>query len=584
MPELVSGYQNGSRIKIVYSYTQSVPNNTSTITMTLYVHRDSYGPTWAYDCDAYIQLDGTKVMTYDGYFNIGSSWVKIGSTVSRTVTHNADGTKTVSLKGFFDSLGMTSKLTNISVTGNVTLPTIPRASSFTLSTSNVTAGSTGMTVNISRASSSFTHTVQWKFGGHTHTVNNVATSTSYTIPVSWLDAIPNNTSGTGTVTVTTYSGGKAIGSSSKSFTVTAGSSVVPSFSSLSVTRVNGDVPSSWGVYVKTKSKATLQIVGAAGIYGSTIKSYSISGGGYSGTSSSLTTGFLNSAGTITFTAKITDSRGRSATKTVSITVQDYSPPEIASMTALRSNSSGTTQDDGEYISLTAVFAGSTVGGRNTISGKYRYMPDGGSWSSLATISSGVRRTFSASGESTFTVQVQVSDAFTTISRDVVVNSIQFTMDIKVEGKGIAFGKAAEYDDLLDVGWDAHFRGDAQIDGDIYQNNTKLIDIGSNSNGTYIKFSDGTMICTKQFAFTSTFTGQEGTMYYGTRQSLGNYAASFASLPALCATISDGASAFVDTIKTPGIAAIGTINLYRNERVTTAITMTINIIAIGRWKN
>ena len=238
----------------------------------------------------------------------------------------------------------------------------------------------------------------------------------------------------------------------------------------------------------------------------------------------------------------------------------------------------------EYISLTAVFAGSTVGGRNTISGKYRYMPDGGSWSSLATISSGVRRTFAASGESTFTVQVQVSDAFTTISRDVVVNSIQFIMDFKSGGKGIAFGKVAEYDDLLDVGWDAHFRGDAQVDGDIYQNNTKLIDIGSNSNGTYIKFSDGTMICTKQFAFTSTFTGQEGTMYYGTRQSLGNYAASFASLPALCATISDGASAFVDTIKTPGIAAIGTINLYRNERVTTAITMTINIIAIGRWKN
>ena len=99
------------------------------------------------------------------------------------------------------------------------------------------------------------------------------------------------------------------------------------------------------------------------------------------------------------------------------------------------------------------------------------------------------------------VQVQVSDAFTTISRDVVVNSIQFIMDFKSGGKGIAFGKVAEYDDLLDVGWDAHFRGDAQVDGDIYQNNTKLIDIGSNSNGTYIQFSDGTMICTKPVSYT-----------------------------------------------------------------------------------
>lgn len=114
--------------------------------------------------------------------------------------------------------------------------------------------------------------------------------------------------------------------------------------------------------------------------------------------------------------------------------------------------------------------------------------------------------------------------------------------------------------------------------------TSYIDSGSNSNGMYIKFGDGTMICTKQFAFTSTFTGQEGAMYYGTRQSLGNYAASFASLPAVCATISNGASAFVDTIKTPGTTTIGTINLYRNERVTTENTVTINIIAIGRWKN
>ncbi len=462
MAELVKNYSNGSAIKIVYSYTQNVSKNQSTVTMTLYVHRDSYGPSWNTHCDSYMQLDGSNVMTYDGSFNIGTSWVKIGSTVSKTVTHNADGTKTIALKGFFDSEGLTSKLQNLTVTGNVTLKTIPRASSFTLSTSTVTAGSTNMTVNISRASSSFTHTVQWKLGSHSKSNTGVTTSSSYTIPESWLDAIPNSTSGTGTVTVTTYNGGTKIGSASKSFTVKAASDIVPSFTGITFTRIDGDVPEDWGLYVRTKSKVTAKITGAAGVYGSTIKSYSISGGGYSGTSSSLTTGFLNTAGTVTFTAKITDSRGRTATKTASITVVDYSPPILSSVKAFRCNEQGEEQDDGEYISLTAVFSGASVNGKNTLSGQYRTQPEEGSWSSPASITSGQAAIFPASPDTTFAVQVQVSDVFTTISKDTTVNSARFIMDFKAGGKGIAFGKAAEYDDLLDTNWEARFRKGIQM--------------------------------------------------------------------------------------------------------------------------
>lgn len=465
MAELVKNYSNGSAIKIVYSYTQNVSKNQSTITMTLYVHRDSYGPSWNDHCDAYIQLDGSKVMTYDGSFNIGTSWVKIGSTVSKTVTHNADGTKTISLKGFFDSQGLTSKLDDLTVSGNITLKTIPRASSFTLSASTVTAGSTNMTVNISRASSSFTHTVQWKLGSHSKSTSSVATSASYTIPESWLDAIPNSTNGTGTVTVTTYNGSTKIGSTSKNFTVKADSDIVPSFTGITFTPVNGDVPEEWGLYVRTKSKVTAKITGAAGVYGSTIKSYSISGGGYSGTASSLTTGFLNTAGTVTFTAKVTDSRGRTATKTASITVTDYAPPVLSSVTGFRCDSAGTEQDDGNYISLTANFSGFPLDGKNSISGQYRYMAEGGEWSQYKSLTAGQAAVFYATGDATFIVQVQVSDTFTSFTQDIVVNSIRFIMDFKAGGTGIAFGKAAEYDDLLDVQWDTHLRGGLVVDGE-----------------------------------------------------------------------------------------------------------------------
>ena len=115
MAEIVKNYSNGSSIKVVYSYTQDVDANTSKLSLSLYIKRDAYGPSWNTRCDAYIQLDGSKVMTYTSDFNVGTSWVKIGSTVSKTVSHNSDGTKSVSIKGFFDSLGLTSKLTDLTV-------------------------------------------------------------------------------------------------------------------------------------------------------------------------------------------------------------------------------------------------------------------------------------------------------------------------------------------------------------------------------------------------------------------------------------------------------------------------------------
>ena len=464
MAELVKNYSNGSAIKIVYSYTQNVSKNQSTITMTLYVHRDSYGPSWNTHCDAYIQLDGSKVMTYDGSFNIGTSWVKIGSTVSKTVTHSADGTKTISLKGFFDSQGLTSKLDDLTVSGNVTLKTIPRASSIS-SISGSTIGSP-VTVNISREVSSFTHKVYYSFGETKDYLlgSSVGTSLTFTPSMNDCKYIPNSTKGTATIQVDTYNGSTKIGSTSKNFTLNVPASVVPTFSKIEFTPAASDVPDDWRIYVRTKSKVTVKITGAAGTYGSTIKSYSISGGGYSGTASSLTTGYLNTAGAVTFTAKITDSRGRTATKTASITVTDYAPPVLSSVAGFRCDAEGTEQDDGNYISLTANFSGSVLDGKNPVTGEYHYMAEGGDWSGFSPLVSGEPAVFAATGDATFTVQVQVSDTFSSFTQDIVVNSVRFIMDFKAGGTGIAFGKAAEYDDTLDVQWNTHLRSDLVVDG------------------------------------------------------------------------------------------------------------------------
>ena len=471
MAEIVGASKNGSQVKVVYSYTQNVNKNQSTLTLSLYAHRDSYGPSWDQECNAYIRVDGSNVMTYDGSFRIGSSWVKIGSTVTKTVTHNADGTKSVTSSGFFDGYNVSEKVQDLSCSGTVTLKTIPRASSITSITGN-TIGET-VTVKLSRASSSFTHRLYYTFGDKKNHLlsSNVATSYSFKPPLSDCSYIPTATSGTATIRADTYNGSTKIGSASKNFTLKVPASVAPTLSGVTVTRVDGTVPSDWGIFVKGKSKATVQVTGAAGAYGSTIKSYAISGGGYSGATNPFTTGILNTAGEVSFTAKITDTRGRTVSGSASITVEDYDSPVITDLTAFRCDENGGEQDDGAYASITAVFSGSTLGGKNPITGQYRTKAEGGSWSGWTALTSGTAAiALGISPESTYTVEVEVSDAFTSVSRQMTINAAQFIMDFKAGGSGIAFGKAAEYDDLLDVQWDARFRGGVAADGPLSTEN------------------------------------------------------------------------------------------------------------------
>ena len=144
----------------------------------------------------------------------------------------------------------------------------------------------------------------------------------------------------------------------------------------------------------------------------------------------------------------------------------YAPPVLSSVAGFRCDAEGTEQDDGNYISLTANFSGSVLDGKNPVTGEYRYKAEGGDWSGFSPLVSGEPAVFAATGDATFTVQVQVSDTFSSFTQDIVVNSIRFIMDFKAGGTGIAFGKAAEYDDTLDCNWEGHFRKNVQVDGSL----------------------------------------------------------------------------------------------------------------------
>lgn len=458
---VVSGHY---KLRIDWTQLKNISTNTSTITAKAYLINDwslQIGPRTSNS----ITIEGSsQTFSSTAISTTGTHYLR---SVTKTVAHNSDGSKSINISAIMDFRATISGTYYSSITARatVTLDTIPRASS--VLASNVTMEN-ATTISISRASSSFTHTLKYTFGGITGIIATKTTATlvSWSPPVTLANQIPNAVSGNCIITCITYSGSTAIGSKTCTLSLSVPSFVKPTISSLTAGRVDGTVPNSWGIYVQSKSKAILNINGAVGSYGSTITSFSISGGGYFGTSQSLTTGFLYSSGTINFTAQVTDSRGRvSDIATVSISVSAYSPPSFSSYQSQRCIGNGTLSDEGTYVKGTVAYSYSLCNGKNEVTQTAYYKKSTDTnWIEASTdFSSEIPFIFGGgniSSEYSYDIKYAISDAFTTISVVDVVSTADVVMDFKVGGKGVAIGKVSETDDTFEVSedWDLKVYG------------------------------------------------------------------------------------------------------------------------------
>lgn len=111
------------KIRLSYDLSQSMANNTSTIKYYLYViSMDGYSGSGA---TATGYINGASVGTFT---SIGVNQTKQIGTKSVTVTHNADGTKSVSYSAGVDTPWT---LGDASLSGTLTLPTIKRQATIT---------------------------------------------------------------------------------------------------------------------------------------------------------------------------------------------------------------------------------------------------------------------------------------------------------------------------------------------------------------------------------------------------------------------------------------------------------------------
>lgn len=111
----------------------------------------------------------------------------------------------------------------------------------------------------------------------------------------------------------------------------------------------------------------------------------------------------------------------------------------------------------------------------------------------------------------------------------------------------------------------------------------IIESGSNSNGNYIKFSDGTMICTKRLGVDVAVNTAWGNLYDSATLSLGDYAKPFIDYPTITATVLSAAGGWIERIVNYSFTSFGDTNIIRPLSETRTISFSINLTAIGKWK-
>jgi hypothetical protein len=271
-----------------------------------------------------------------------------------------------------------------------------------------------VTATITPQSTAYTHKLTYTFGGEVSTKTLAANvkTWSFTVPLEWLAQVTNATSRVMTVKLETFSGATNLGNVTKNVTIMVPASVVPTITGFTATLVSNGVDASITRYVQNYSKCLLEITGAEGAYGSTIVGYSITGGGISGSAATGTLGPFNLSGDVVFTAKVTDARGRTATRQVTIEIMPYTAPTFSSPEAWRSNYDGVKNQRGTYVRLKSGASFSSLGEQNAVTLKGRVYLKGGAapaWETMTPDTELILGGGTLLSTRTYIAQIQVSD-------------------------------------------------------------------------------------------------------------------------------------------------------------------------------
>ena len=349
--------------------TQNVGNNDSNVYFYVQKSITNTAGGWAnYPANKSMRITGTgassdshsATATWKFGYCDSSSWADAEGSYSdfywANVKHKADGTLTIRAYITGDRVVSGSIDTYV----DLVLPTIPRASTATVSSSTLTIGNTQV-ISTNRASSSFTHTVQISMGNYSVTYNNVGASVSWIADTAALMPYMSSWQQTVTVRTTTYNGSTNLGTTTTTFKLQVNTSVykpVITFGAPTDTNATTSALESSGKFIKGYARLS-QLASVASndtTYGDKVARLQVTLG-----STTQASAINASSGSLTFTAAVTqatvtavatDNRGYSVTQTYMLDVFDYSPITISSVEVARVNANEEPTETGEYLLYT----------------------------------------------------------------------------------------------------------------------------------------------------------------------------------------------------------------------------------------
>lgn len=315
----------------------SIENNDSPVKYNLWLER---GSTWVFDLNneswAEATINGQTVIGKYVSFDLRNTDRVLLGSGTLTIPHNEDGSKTITFWARILDVADQGDINWFS--GTLGLTNIPRASTI----GSVTATELGqpVTIKINNKVDEFRHQVWWQVNdsGWIDLGTGHDTSVQLTVPIDYAARITNSDTGLLDVCVRTFRGNDQIGNDvyQRGIGIKVPAFIVPTIEDVTITERTAKlaefIPAA--NFVKDKSVIRVETSNAAGSHGSNI------------VSTELTVDNLvvraavgdfpaNKAGNLEVTAKVTDSRGRTATKSKIIKVWDYYAPKIIGFLANR---------------------------------------------------------------------------------------------------------------------------------------------------------------------------------------------------------------------------------------------------------
>ena len=366
----------------------SIENNTSQVEWWVGIrsntaYHNHYGLSETY----VVNINGTVVHNAVHTPTVGNGqtvWVASGTA---TVGHNADGSKTVAISASFNNADRGTYLpTTGSCSGELKLTTIPRATVPSVDKPSLDCGSVIKFTGTS-ASSNFSHKLYSSWNGEEKLIatldkGSTAVSYSYAIPTSWEKNMPDTTSAIATFILETLNGNTVIGRKSINATVQVRSGIVPAIGNPTIEDTNS-ISKAMELYVQSQSCIKFTIP-TSGNQGSTITSVSTKFNNQTYSGSTFTTQAIQNSGTLSYTITVTDSRGRTATKSGSINVVAYNPPSLTNVSAKRANSGyAVDESSGTYALLHFKVGFTSLSNKNVTSFYIQYRASGAtSWTKI----------------------------------------------------------------------------------------------------------------------------------------------------------------------------------------------------------